>query len=377
MTFTFRRFAFLFSFLAALAACALPPAGAPAATETAIAAQVMTQLAVQTPNSQTPDPNPTPPSDVVPEASPTPNVPPTSAPAATPLGITGRYLMSFHACDTAAAECGDPRNHSVYLAQSDDGAQWSLVPGWTPYTGSVPDVIRRGETLYIFTPGAVARYHLDTGVFEGPMLISISGADGFVDPSAIIDDEGRLVLFFLHGQKGSDPAHCQPQEATCEKRFGSATEMEGSDGASFAVDEGDRATVTLSTTGAIRTASDPDIFFDGAQYVLYISYGPSTSVWAATELRGTYARMSTPANGLLSNGTGGIASGYFDPDTGQYWTYSHAPRPNEATAIRRAAHAGFSRQLGIQDWSVALSGASLGLTDTTNIESAGFAVNQP
>ena len=80
---------------------------------------------------------------------------------------------------------------------------------------------------------------------------------------------------------------------------------------------------------------------------------------------------------MLSNGTGGIASGYFDPITRQYWTFSHAPRPNEATAIRRATHADFSRQLSAGDWSVALSGTSLGLTATTNVESAGFALNAP
>lgn len=69
------------------------------------------------------------------------------------LEINGKYLMAFHACDTAADNCRDPRNHRVYLAQSDDGTQWSIVPGWTPHGGSVPDVIRRGETLYIYPPG--------------------------------------------------------------------------------------------------------------------------------------------------------------------------------------------------------------------------------
>lgn len=293
------------------------------------------------------------------------------------LEITGQYLMAFHACDTAVANCMDPRNHQVYLAQSDDGAQWGIVPGWEPYRGSVPDVIRRGDTLYIYTPGQLARYHLDTGVFEGPAQVTFSGAEMFVDPSAFVDDQGRLVLFFLYGQMGGDPAGCLPSETTCVKRFGSATEVEGSDGASFTVDDDDRVTVSLATSGMPRSASDPDIFFDGAQFVLYISHGPSTSVWTSPDLRGSYTQIPTLSNGMLSSGTGGVAAGYFDPFTQQYWTFSHASKMGQAASIRRAVHSDFSRQLGESDWVVVISGASVGLTQTTNVESASFAVNVP
>jgi hypothetical protein len=295
----------------------------------------------------------------------------------TRLEITGKYLMAFHACDTAAAECSDWRNHQVYLAQSDNGAQWSIVSGWIPYPGSVPDVIRRGDTLYIYTPGQLKRYHLDTGTFEGPMQVTVSGAEGFVDPSVFVDNQGRLTLFFLYGRIGGDPAQCLPPETTCENRFGSATEVEGSDGASFTVDEGNRAMVALSTSGSIRTASDPDIFFDGAQYVLYIAYGPSISVWTSPELRGTYTQVAALPGGMLSNSTGGVASGYFDPITQQYWTFAHASGQNQATSIRRAVHVNLSRQLTESDWVVVISGESVGLTQTTNIESPGFAVNAP
>ncbi len=421
--------------LTAALACSTPARPTdPAATETAIAAQVMTQIAptqisnsqLQTPTSIAPSGAPQfnpfknltadqeaclkqawgdetfqaiasfqrPPApdevktmgDCGLELPPPPNgtgqpggeaAPIPTLSSGAPLDITGQYLMAFHACDTATTECRDPRNHQVYLAQSGDGAQWIIVPGWTPYAGSVPDVIRRGKILYIYTPGRLVRYHLDTGIFEGPMEVTVSGTQGFVDPSAFVDDQGRLVLFFLYGQFGGDPAGCLPQETTCEKRFGSATEVEGSDGASFTVDEGNRATITLSTSGGILSASDPDIFFDGAQYVLYGAYGPSTSVWTSPELRGTYTQVSTLPDGMLSNGTGGVAAGYFDPITQQYWTFAHAPKQNQATSIRRAAHADFSQQLSESGWSVVISGVALGLTQTTNIESAGFAVNAP
>lgn len=300
---------------------------------------------------------------------------PTSAPVSAPLEITGKYLMAFHACDAAVDECRDPRNHQVYLAQSDDGAQWSLVPGWKPYPGSVPDVIRRGETLYIYTPGTLVRYHLDTGVLEGPISVTIQGVEMFVDPSAFVDEQGRLTLFFLYGQKGGDPAGCLPSETTCEKRFGSATEVEGSNGAQFIVDEGDRAIVTLS--GNLRSASDPDIFFDGSQYILYISHGPSISVWTSPELRGAYTQVSIPPDGLFSAGTGGVACGYFDAASGQYWTFSHASQQGGAATIQRAVHSDFSQRLDSDDWVIVLTGASLDLTATTHVESPGFAVNAP
>ena len=80
---------------------------------------------------------------------------------------------------------------------------------------------------------------------------------------------------------------------------------------------------------------------------------------------------------MLSNGTGGVAAGYFDPITQQYWTFAHAGKQNQASIIRRATHADFSRQLSESDWNVTISGASLGLTQTSNVESAGVTVNEP
>lgn len=295
------------------------------------------------------------------------------------LDVTARYLMAFHVCDTSVSDCSWPHNHRVSLAQSDDGVQWSLVPGWQPYPGSVPDVIRRGETLYIYTPDRLTRYHMDTGVLEASVPVTIEGLsdDGFVDPSLYLDDNGRLVLFFLYSQIGGDPASCQPQENACEKRFGSATEVEGSDGARFTLDEGDRAVVAIGADSGLRTASDPDIFFDGAQYVLYIAHGASTSVWTSPELRGTYTQVAELPGGLLNTETGGVASGYFDSLSGQYWTYGHVPRKDQATPIRRAVHADLLHPLSESDWSVVISGTMLGLTSTTNVESASITLNAP
>jgi hypothetical protein len=314
-----------------------------------------------------------------------PPQPPGARPTADPtqfaqvkLTLTGKYLMAFHACDTAKTDCFNPRNHQVYLAQGNDGKNWSIVPGWQAYGGSVPDVIRRGNTIYIYTPGQVARYNIETRVFDPPRSVEISGSTMFVDPSFFVDEQGRLVMFFLHGKTGGDPAGCLPGEVTCTQRFGSATEVAGSNGTQFTLDAGDRATIELSSAGKMRSASDPDIFFDGKQYVLYISHGPSLSLWTSAALRGTYKQNTTFPDGLfVQSGASGVGAGHYDAATKQYWTYGHRPSGAQAMMIYRAVHSDFSRQLGPNDFAPVMTGSMLGLSATTNVESPGFAVNAP
>ncbi|MBL7161378.1 MAG: hypothetical protein ISS57_02145 [Anaerolineales bacterium] len=302
-----------------------------------------------------------------------------SSPAAGPSElVTEAYLMAFHACDTAGeADCHDPRNHMVYLAQSDDGANWNLIPGWEPFRGSVPDVIRRGDTLYIYTPGQLVRYHLDTNTIDPFTQVQVSDLDsGYVDPSLVIDDNGRLVLFFLYGQPGMDPAGCSPEETSCVRQIGSATEVAGSDGAEFTLDDGQRASLTIDPTSQIKSFSDPDIFFDGDQYVLYVSHGPSTSVWVSKELRGEYAQEPALPQGLLTNNTGGVPAGHFDMANAQYWTYAHI-NINGKTVIRRAVHPDLFQQLDENDFDEVITGESIGLGASFVIASPGFAVNSP
>ncbi len=64
--------------------------------------------------------------------------------------VLGKYLMSLSSCDTAVLDCHLPQNHEVYLAESENGLTWSLVSEWEPYPGSVHDVIRRGDKLYVY-----------------------------------------------------------------------------------------------------------------------------------------------------------------------------------------------------------------------------------
>jgi len=296
-----------------------------------------------------------------------------SAPDSGP--ITQRFLLSFHACDTATANCLVPSNHQVQLAQSNDGASWSLVPGWEPYTGSVPDVIRRKKTIYIYTPGFVARYNVKKDSWKPPKPVTLKRSTGFVDPSLIVKGK-KLVLFFLESSPaGGDPAGCAPGEASCTKHFRSATEVKDSDGTKFKANSGDRVAVTIGPTPP-DTASDPDIFFDGSNYYLYISRGPSIDVYTSSSLKGSYSLVSTLPNGRLSSLTGGIGSGYFDEPSNAYWTFAHV-QMGGAAIIRRAVHPGFTSQLVESNWTPVVTGPIIGRPATTTVESPGFARNAP
>jgi hypothetical protein len=204
--------------------------------------------------------------------------------AARPAAIDRAYLLAFLACDQSLYSCNDPRNHRVYLAQSNDGAAWQMVPGWSTYTGSVPDVVRRGDMLACIP--WVRRYRFSTQTWDAPQPVALTDpeADGYVDPSLFVDAQGRLVLFYLLGITGQDPAHCPPGQPTCVKYFHSATEVAGSDGAAFVADAGDRVAVTIPST----STSDPDIFYDGTRYASTFR-GRSVQVFLAAGLRESYA----------------------------------------------------------------------------------------
>jgi hypothetical protein len=98
----------------------------------------------------------------------------------TNIEIDQAYLTAFHACDSFNLDCRDPRNHRVYLAGSDYASSWYLIQGWVPFQGSVPDVIRRGDTLYVYTGVWLVRYHFDTGGLDEPVPVEISPGEGWI-----------------------------------------------------------------------------------------------------------------------------------------------------------------------------------------------------
>ena len=271
---------------------------------------------------------------------------------------TQPYLMSFHTCVSGATDCNNPASHIVQLAQSADGSSWSLVQGWQSYSGSVPDVFRRGNTLYVISTGGLTKVDLSSGLTSTSQVTLSEGT--FVDPTLAQLPDGRLILFFLPGVPGQDPAQCATGESSCVRQIRSAVEVAGSDGTRFTVDAGARISETI-TGGAF---SDPDIFFNGTEWVLYVSRGPSVHAYTSASLQGSYA-----FRGVVSNNLGGVPSGLRLND-GSVATYVHTSA-GSSTEIRRATSATGTASIG--SFLTTLTGQSLGLG--THAESPGLALN--
>ncbi len=285
----------------------------------------------------------------------------------------GGWLLAFHTCDPSnpSKPCGNPMNHQVQLAWSADGERWELVPGWDAIPGSVPDVIRRGDKAYVITAGGfLTRFDLVSGRALAAVQVRVDGERArFVDPSWALDDEGRLVIVFMDGgPPGADPARCPPGEETCVKVFGSATEIPGSDGEQFLRDSGSRLEVEI---GNGQTASDPDVFFDGERWVLYLSKGGVT-VYTSKDLRGTYELNESLPNGVLATSGATVPCG--ERAGTEFWTLGHW---NEGgiNAIRRARHASIETPLQASDFKPLFDTQALGL-GRVNADSPGLAKNQ-
>ena len=286
--------------------------------------------------------------------------------------------MAFQVCDPSL-DCGDPANTKIYLAQSDDGSTWTPIPGFQPVAGSTPELIRRDDTLYLFDENEVRRYHLDTGQWDNPSPITITRSDGaqelFVAPSAIQDENGRIVLFYLVGQASGDPTRCSPGLTTCAKVFRSATEVAGSDGSSFTVDTGIRYETIIT---GMEWASDPDVFRGPDSYLIYFSRGQSVQALSSSTLKGSYNPVSDLPNGMLvGSGIGAAPAGHYDSSTGRYWTYIEGA-PAGVSVIRRAAHNNLIFSLSEPSFTTVLAGNTFqGLSSFYNVGRPSFALNVP
>jgi hypothetical protein len=229
------------------------------------------------------------------------------------------YLLSLHTCPFSEESCGNPMNHTVRVAGSEDGATWRLLEEIEPFSGSVPDLLVRDGILYIYSLPELRRIDLSDDSLLPTTELTFLTRNGdpsdvlHADPSMILDEAGNIVMFFLEGSEDSDPASC-PQ-TPCTKRILSATEVSGSQGTVFTVDEGARLEVVITDDGPSRL-SDPDIFAGPDGFVLLVSRGQSVRVYTSETLRGDYVALSLDN---LTPGTGGVpAGGYID---GRYWLY--------------------------------------------------------
>jgi hypothetical protein len=152
--------------------------------------------------------------------------------------------------------------------------------------------------------------------------------------------------------------------------------VEGSDGGTFVVNAGNRISEEIGEGKAFMSLSDPDIFTDGRDFYLLLSHGTWISVWTSPELNGSYQKLDVPTMGFLSTGSGGVASGYYDREEGQFWILSNV-HLEEGMVIRLAVAQDLSRQLEEGDWTKILTGEEIGLGPGYNVESPGFTFNEP
>ncbi|MAF65620.1 MAG: hypothetical protein CMJ84_08185 [Planctomycetes bacterium] len=299
--------------------------------------------------------------------------------AAQTLGVDEPFLMSVTSC--GGSGCNNPQQHQVTVAESSDGVAWHLLDGWggVTYQGSVPDVLRRGQTLYVFTPNEVARYELDSDTWLPPAPVALDDPDttgGFVDPSATLDEQGRIVLFYLLGIIGSDPAGCNGAP-TCTKYIHSATEVPGSDGTAFVVNPGHRLAVAVGGSNP-PIASDPDLLRLSDGFGVLLSRGTSTQLWRASELHGTYALSPSLPGGFLWQNGPAVASGTRFAESGEFWLYAHQFSPSHGTqVVRRAVVATLDQAVPAAAWTTVCSASDLGGGAAVELGSPGFALNVP
>jgi hypothetical protein len=255
------------------------------------------------------------------------------------------YLMSFHTCDPAEGACGDPQSHQVHVAGSDDGLSWEELDWVEPFPSSVPDLVVRDGILYVYGLPQLRRYDLETHEVLPLFELEITDSDGAMvfhaDPSMLLDDDGRIVMFFLEGLDGQDPASCPDNEPPCTKRILSATEVEGTDGHGFVVDEGARAEVLVEDDGPSRV-SDPDVALGPDGWVMLLSRGQNVQVHASDTLRGTYEPVSDRE---LNAGSGGVPATQYVGDPDGWWLYVTSDLGGELSEIRRAPVADWTERL--------------------------------
>ena len=254
------------------------------------------------------------------------------------------YLMAFHQC---TADCQNPQNHTVYLAGSDNGTDWTLIEEFASFAGSVPDVVFYNDFLYVFTPNEMVKLNacfeqVDSGTVT---LNSTEDTDGFVDASLIVSGND-LVMFYLPGISGMDPAGCSIYP--CTKEIHSAV-ADDTTLASFTQASGDRVSLEI-TAGAL---SDPDVIekSDGS-FLLYVSAGQDTYAYTGSTLTDTFASPDGLTPRKISDAQGGVPGAIQAPD-GSIWLYV-SRNQGGVDVIRRAVSTDGITTLAGPDFSTVL-----------------------
>jgi len=298
----------------------------------------------------------------------------------------GEYLLTVFACE--ATVCMEPNtfNHEVWIAYSNDGMAWTFPENDVPFEGSVPDIIRRENTLYAFGGrGTIKRYHFDTDEWEDSVPYSTTtNPIRWNDKSPVLGEDGLIHLFFLSSEvENGDPAEC-PSSSTesCTQYFRSAIEVEGSDGTLFELQDTPNLVIDIAPG---ERASDPDVFqmADG-RWGMLITWLEGTALFTSDTLHGEYQ----PAEELgyppfLTEAFYGLGVSHYMPEEDVYWTYVNTPQDIPGTQdimiqIERAVHTNFDNLLSPSDFEIVLQdNDGSGLPEGYWAASPGFTLNRP
>lgn len=273
------------------------------------------------------------------------------------LPLDEPYIMAFHSCDTKQGECGNPLRHRVHVAVADELEDWFIVDDIPAFDGSVPDVLIRDGILYLYSLPELRRLDLRTGEWFPSVMLELYDENEqpilHVDPSVTLDEEGRIVLFFMAGVLGQDPATCGPEESSCSKDFYSATEQPGSIGTDFQIDPGLRMSISI---GPGEIAADSDIFEGPDGFYQYVSRGQMVQLFYATDLRGSYTPVESLPNGMVTaQACGGVPSGYYDFEEQMFRVFVSSQQ-GSLSVIRMASHH-LLQQLRDDDFQTILQGS--------------------
>lgn len=292
------------------------------------------------------------------------------------------YLMLFESCKRTdvSARCDTAsENHKIYLAQSENGTNWTLVPGFQSYQGTKPTGVRRGNYLYLFDKSRfVRRYDIVTDNLEEPVAMvfkqttNLAGPDEyFASPSAILDSTNRITIFYLVGNNtGTDPALCST--ATCTKSIRSATEVQDSNGTQFVMDSGTRASFDISNG---QSLSEPNILTSTIGYLMLVNQDDQTLARYSPTLKDSYVDISGLPNSILANSVGTEPTGYYNQELGEYWTYLRRIQTDGSYEISRAKHGTLGISLTTANFTTVMTAQSLGLEAGYSVENPVFIYN--
>lgn len=274
---------------------------------------------------------------------------------------TAPLLMAFHTC---VSDCTTPKNHMIRLAQSSDGATWTEVAGWQPYSGSVPDVFRRGDTVYVVGTG-VSKIDLRTGRVTAHRISTKRAGGSNAMPRDVSFagqmDDGRLVIVYV-------PPMSEVSPDAAQFRVHLAVEQAGSDGTAYEW-AADALTIDRAALQVQGEPTDPDIFWNGSSWVLYVSVGSNVLAFTAPTLLGPY---SPATQSVVSRDQGGVPSGILAPDGTVMSFVNFGTFGSTSVSIRRAVSA--SGLSGLGAFADVLTAGPLG---ATTAESPGVSLNAP